>query len=307
MIDNAVREYKRLLAREHPGKISQDKGALKLSPDLLELAKTIGVFVKAIAATETLKLPTDTQQQAELAALLKVLHESLTRFDGNIRFVAPVCPDYSQESSDDFYQTIGEGVSPQAAAAIRAARTLIEIASAAGFTPHIDILVADTEDDLPEVMQRCVGGDTTEYKRRCLSSVEQISSLIAEPHSAVTTFTDGLGPEFRHTQYAYESVINTLRLSDENVAAEVQKIGERRVQRHSKILGREEQGFELTVRYMAQYAALGTLMRNLNEPVVLLNYPTPNLPFFNAAQHRMPQFSLSENDQAVVPVVTTVL
>ena len=58
---------------------------------------------------------------------------------------------------------------------------------------------------------------------------------------------------------------------------------------------------------MAQYAALGTLMRKLNEPTILLNYPTPNLPFYNAAQYRSKEFSLSSEDSKVIPVVTTVL
>ena len=80
-----------------------------------------------------------------------------------------------------------------------------------------------------------------------------------------------------------------------------------RKDRHSKILGRKEADYELTIRYMAQYAALGTLARRLEEPAILLNYPTPNLPFYNAATFRDAEFSLTDDDLRVVPIMETVL
>ena len=69
--------------------------------------------------------------------------------------------------------------------------------------------------------------------------------------------------------------------SDTGLATKIVATSKAREHRYLQILGREERNNELTVRYMAQYAALGSLLREHHDGSVILNYDTPNLPHFN--------------------------
>lgn len=298
------------IARRFDGGILFDKGVFYLAPQPLAITQAVAGLTAMIGVDgEVINLPSSTEREKELVSLGSLLVTSLLEHQGHLRFITPVCPDYSQESSASFYQTIGEGISSQATAAMRAAVYIKQVFPEYGFDPKVDILVADTEDDIPEVMDRCVNGDPKIYKNRCLASVDAIKGELNGTGNLVevTTFTEGLGGQFRQTQYEYEDVVRRLRTTNSKFDQEVQKLGDMRKERHSKILGRREVDYELTIRYMAQYAALGTLARRLEEPSILLNYPTPNLPFYNAAAYRDPQFSLSEADLKVVPIMETVL
>lgn len=297
------------LLEQFKGEVLFDRGAFHLSDAPLSLVKSVAGLVAEVGSNpEVINLPNTTEREREAVSLGHLLVDSLANKKGGIRFITPVCPDYSQESSDSFYQTIGEGISPQARAAMRAARFIQETFPKYGFDPKVEIIVADTEDDIPEVIERCVDGDPEIYKNRCLASVKAIQDELDDDSIIdVTTFTRGLGGGFRQTQYDYEDVIRRLRTTNPKFDQEVQKLGDMRKERHSKILGRKEVDYELTIRYMAQYASLGTLARRVEEPTVLLNYPTPNLPFYNAASYRDSEFALTVDDLTVVPIMETVL
>lgn len=309
MLIKLSREVRGDISRKFGGGVIFNRGAFSFASEPLRfITVTAGLISQIGSAPELINLPNTTEREKELLSLGQLLVQSLHEKKGRLKFLAPVCPDYSQESSDAFYQTIGEGISPQAYAAIRASKFIEETFSQHGFDPKIQILVADTEDDIPEVMARCVNGDPEVYQSRCMASVRAIrEELSSKKDVDVTTFTQGLGNQFRQTQYDYEDVIRRLRKTNLKFDQEVQKLGEMRRDRHSKILGRKEINFELTIRYMAQYASLGTLARKYEEPTILLNYPTPNLPFYNAATFRDSRFSLSEDDLRVVPVMETIL
>lgn len=309
MLKKMSREVRNEFTRISDGGVVFNKGGFYLAPEPLKQVQAVAGFVSKVGSNpDVINLPNKTERERELVSLGNLLVNSLLKHRGRLRFIVPVCPDFSQENSASFYQTIGEGISPQARAAMEAARFIEQTLPQYGFQPEVEILVADTEDDIPEVIERCVDGDPQIYKGRCLSSVRAIKDELNESGSIdVTTFTLSLGSHFRQTQYEYEDVIKRLRGTNAKFDQEVQKLGEMRRERHSKILGRREVDYELTIRYMAQYAALGTLARRAEEPTILLNYPTPNLPFYNAASYKDPQFSLSEDDSRVVPVMETVL
>lgn len=309
MLKKMSREVRNELGRRFDGGVAFDKGAFHMAPEPLRIVQAVAGLTSTVGSSEVVNLPSNTEREREIVSLGNLLVTSLLEHKGRLRFITPVCPDYSQESSASFYQTIGEGISPQAQAAMRAARFIGQTFPHYGFDPKVEILVADTEDDIPEVMDRCVNGDSQVYKGRCLASVGAIKDDLngAGDIVDVTTFTLGLGGQFRQTQYEYEDVIRRLRGINPKFDQEVQKLGDMRKDRHSKILGRREADYELTIRYMAQYAALGTLARRLEEPTILLNYPTPNLPFYNAAAYRDSQFALSDVDTKVVPIMETVL
>lgn len=294
---------------EFPNGIKLEKGVLYVTQEPFKLIQAIsGLIAELLQDTNTIELLNGTEKENELLALGNTLLESLLFHEGKIKLIAPVCPDYAQESSDAFYQTIGSGVSPQANAAIKASQIISHIFPQYGFSPSIEILVADTEDDLSEVMHRCVNDSPQEYFGRCLTSSQAIQQQVEElPSVTATTFTQALGNDFRITQYAYEGLIKDVFINNPRFARELQKMGDLRGDRHAKILGRAEVDYELTIRYMAQYAALGSLSRGLGVPTILLNYPTPNLTFFNAVLHKDPALSLSQADQQVLPIIETIL
>lgn len=309
LLKNLSHEVRHALSGRFPGEIISDRGVYTMAQRSLDTFSAVAGLVSKIGSfPEIINLPDTTEREKEFLSLGRLLIDALHDNRGRIRFFVPVCPNYSQESSITFYQTIGVGISPQAHAAIRASEFIRQTFPEYGFEPKVKILVADTEDDIPEVMERCVDGDSQVYKNRCFSSVRAIQDELNDVENiSVTTFSLGLGDQFRQTQYRYEDIIRGLRSLDPKFGQEIEKMGGLRRERHSKILGRSEIDYELTIRYMAQYAALGTLTRRSGEPTILLNYPTPNLPFYNAAVFKNPQFSLSEDDLRVVPILETVL
>ena len=218
------REVRNELGRKFDSGVVFDKGAFHMAPEPLRITKLVAGLTSTAGASEVVNLPNNTEREKELISLGSLLVTSLLEHRGRLRFVTPVCPDYSQESSVSFYQTIGRGISPQARAAIRAAEFIEQVFPQYGFDPKVEILVADTEDDIPEVMERCVDGDPQIYKARCLSSVGAIRSELNGTGNMtdVTTFTQGLGGQFRQTQYQYEDLISRLRGTNQKFDQEVQ-------------------------------------------------------------------------------------
>lgn len=268
------------------------------------LIKSIGKTVAAITANHNLiRLP---EFQVEKIALCQVLADSLFKSRGHLRFIAPVCPDYS--GGDNYYRSMGHRISPEAQAAINVADFIMKAFPPLGFEPVLEILVANTEDDLPEVINNCAGGSVDSYDRSCLEAAVRVSEKLSDyPNATVTTFKAGLGPEFRSMQYTYEKIIRDAMESESNLRDRVVRIGKERTLKHSQILDRDEQGYELTTRYMAQYAALGTIARSYPEPVILLNYSTPNRAFYNASKNVSPRIIHSAEDLRIIPVLGTIV
>ena len=221
-----------------------------------------------------------------------------------IHIIAPVCPDYG--SDDLFYQAIGGGISPEAEGAIYASLALQKVSKMQKGDVKVAIAVADTEDDIPEIINRCAGGSVDTYKDSCQQSVNAIVRALGKRSKiSVGTFTQFFGDEFRQKQYQYEDVMRARMVTDCTFAELVEKTSMVRTSRHAQILGREEINAELSVRYMAQYAALGTLLRSMPGITLGLNYPTSNRRFFNSGKYF--GIELSENDSKVVPILGSIV
>ena len=287
-----------------PEELHVERGRFIFDPHAYDVYAQIGKVVKEIALhRDTVRIP---EMKTERLALGEAFADSLIHHKGRLRFVSPVCPDYSR--GDQFYQSIGTGVSPEAKAAIDAIKTLSPIFRKSDFQPEYTIIVANTEDDKEDIMKKVVEGDADKYEDSCLGSVNAIKrKLVRVPNMNVQTFTEFLGEDFRHMQYSYEDKIREVMSGDSNFHDEVVRIGEARKTRHSQILGREEQDYELTVRYIAQYAALGSIARQSDVPMILLNYDTPNRRYFNATFNKHPEIALQDKDKRkVIPIMGTV-
>lgn len=309
MYKQVARGLKNILADRFPGTDYYRPGYLYLGDEQYNFVQQITGIVSALGSSpSTLKLPDSSYRLPELLSLLDVLTESILDKERIINCIAPVCPDYSQGNT--FYQQMGQGISSQANAALNAARTIHDISQNFGLSCSTQILVADTETDIPEIINRCVEGNTKLYQANCRASARAIREKGDEMGISgldIATFTTGLGEDFHDTQYRYEENIRSLQQQDSDLSEYVSEVADNRRKRHATILGRPERDHELTIRYMAQYAALGSIVRDSDSPTILLNYPTDNLPFYNAATFVSPDIQLSEKDLTVVPIMMTVI
>lgn len=298
-----VRDVRRKLGEMYPRQIESSSGSFVMNEHVFNTLKNISEAALSITDhSDTLRLP---ETNAERKEFIESVADSVFDEKGII-FVAPVCPDYSK--GELFYREMGEAISPEAQAAISAVKTLSEHFPKTKISTSFLLLVANTEDDKPEIIKNCVNGDIDRYKKMCEGSAKGIRNKLQEIDNVqVSTFTDVLGDTFRETQYVYEEKIRKSMESKDKFRAEVVSIGDKRSQRHSQILGRKEEDYELTVRYMAQYAALGSLAKRSAQRIIFLNYETPNRLYFNAAINRNKDIALSEKDiQKTIPVLGTV-
>lgn len=267
-----------------------------------EVIRSAGSVVSDIVSNpDFLRLP---EMKVERESLGKTLTDSLLSSGGNIEIFCPVCPDHGV--GDRFYRGIGSGIGPEAEGAIASARIILNSLGEQGFNPSIVILVADTENDIPEIIKNSARGDVEFYKSQCQESVYKIEQRLMNMDGiSVSTFHDQYGDNFRETQYRYESVLRSS--NDSSLVRMIKSIGDERINRHSQILGRAEVNFELTIRYMAQYAALGHLIKLVDGPRMVMNYPTPNRRFFNAHDNVSNRVVLGRFDQKVLAVIGTIV
>ncbi len=288
------------IARQRPGSVLNNKGTFYASSEAIGVMSKIGEIIQGIASSsDSIRLPIYKEERSKL--IKQLIDAYLDK--SSVKIIAPVCPDYGEGQA--FHSNVGVGIGREAEAAIRATIVLDNVLVKAGLDFSIEILVADTEGDHEDILRRCSDGDLANYLRVCNRSSLDIASSIEGLRAQSSTFTQRFGNIFPQTQYAYERLFKDKLVNDNSFKEEVTKIGESRRNRHSLILGREEKDFELTIRYMAQYAALGSIAREMDAPVIFLNYDTPNRLYYNAGFFR--GVSFSQRDQNVIPVLGTVV
>ena len=198
-----------------------------------------------------------------------------------LEFFCPVCPDYSKVD-----YSLSNGISDSAEQCLAHARELSD--ALAGTNHKFYILLADTEDDLPSVLRRLTNGNLTDFFSRCETSVQKINTTAGNlypTHIQAIRFQEYFGDQFRTQQYAVEINIRKRMQCSPSLRREVEQISEERAAKHALILGRPERDNELTIRYMAQYGALGILLRKHAigfAKTIVMNYETPNNKYYNS-------------------------
>lgn len=289
-------------AGAQPNAIRLDRGRYYVDQNEMVVLKKLGDFVGVVLCrADKAVLP---EYSGELVALGKMLSQHGRGEVGSLHFICPVCPDYGV--GGEFYQQLRTGISPEAMGAINFVGILPTLKEM-GIVATASILVADTEDDVSEIINRTVKGNTLLYSANCHKSVEKITEKVAGLPVKVTSFFDYFGDSFRRQQYLYDELLRSVQKTNTRVRAQITQTGASRVERHSQILGRREEDFELTIRYMAQYMALGAIVKreDRSKNTILANYPTPNRKFFNSYTNVDPELSLGQLDQTTIPVMGT--
>jgi len=208
-----------------------------------------------------------------------------------INFVGTSCPDYLEN------YTLGSGVSEQSHIYLDNVPNLVRVLKEYEIEVSGDLLIANTEDDMPDILNRLTDGNRDEFFSRCSQSVERINAEINNL---------GLGEEirsgllldvvsdFRERQYEEEGKIRIEMERGVNQDDFILATSIERREKYEEILGRKERDHELTVRYLAQYLALEGYLRDMirrtGEVYLLINYQTPNL------------LGLNRSDDVCVPV-----
>lgn len=289
-------------AGAQPNAIKLDRGRYYVDKKEMAVLKKLGNFVGVILNNaDKAVLP---EYSGELIALGKMLAQYGRGELDRLHFICPVCPDYGAGS--EFYQQLRTGISPEGMGAINFVG-ILSVLKERGIDATASILVADTEDDLSEIIDRTVKGNTLLYSANCQKSVEKIKEKVSGLPVKTLSFFDYFGDSFRQQQYLYQELLGNVRKTNNGVRAQITQTGGSRVERHSQILGRREEDFELTIRYMAQYMALGAIVKKEAsfKNTILANYPTPNRKFFNSHTNVDPELSINQLDQIVVPVMGT--
>lgn len=215
---------------------------------------------------------------------------------GKIQFIGVGCPEYLEN------YRLGDGISAETQLYLNNVPLFTALVSSSGVEIEGKLLIANTEDDMPEVLQRLTGGDGKEFTDRCARSVSRIrdnlnSDGLRNPRIEVGLLLDFM-PGFRQRQYHQESLIRLAMVHDQRLRKRVQTISEQRAEKYQEILGREERSNELTIRYVAQYQVLGKCLKELTRTTgttfIIFNYSTPNLEEFNSGfrGHRVPVFEI---------------
>lgn len=208
-------------------------------------------------------------------ALVKCLAE-----ERECTFVAVTCPEYLED-----YE-LGEGLSPQSELYLSVLPRAVSAMRENGLNVSGGrVLVANTEDDMPEVLERLTGGDRNEFVKRCEASADKVRVRLGREDVADVGLLKDFVPGFTQLQYEKEGVIRRLMGADLKFAKKTERISGKRKGKYELILGRQEEDCELTIRYMAQYAVLGDRLREESRAngklQVMFNYSTPNLDVVN--------------------------
>lgn len=302
VLKNIREEVRKHIARQRPRSVVNEKGKFYGSQEAVEIIAKTGIVVRRISEeSESIRFPFNEKERLMFG---RMLVDQFLQKEKCLKIIAPVCPDYGE--GEFFHSQIGNGVSYEAQAAVVATELLDRIFTDGGINANIQILLADTEGDHPDILKRCAGGDLEKYLVNCNESVDAIRKMLEDSSTIqVLTFTEVFGDDFHEVQHSYEDLMRDAYISTPSFKAEIEKISGTRKVRHSQILGREERNSELAIRYMAQYAALGTIGRRMKEAVMFLNYDTPNRIYYNAGAYK--GIALSDADQEIVPILGSII
>lgn len=195
-----------------------------------------------------------------------------------VRFFAPTCPDYPLDSRTG---KLGVGVPEATRPSLSAVGVLVTTLKRRGTPFQADILLADTEIDLPEVVSVLTGTTAEDFLRRCRRSVKAIRRLVPEG-VRVSTFSEFFREKhcvWCHMQYFWEEVVRQRMAEDRTFDCWLRTLAWNRQEKYESQLGRRmtvAECIRMAVRHYAQYSAFGYWMRQW-DGAVFVNTDSPNL------------------------------
>jgi|GEM_PF-5268439 len=224
---------------------------------------------------------------------------------GNLTIVSAVCPDYERINGRFTYKSVGCGVPYVAGQHLQVVKSLIsQIPESVQVT--YSVTLADTEFDLPLVMDHLVGGDPCEFLRRCQASCENIFRLAQAqglPIKSSNRFTKIFPKWFEF----YNLALQGFRFEAETNSSTSFDLAANANSRSSLYFamtggvneGDPEYCREMVLRQWAQYAAWGEAAREVfGQDLIMINHSTPNLgrvndQLFRRDRERIPILQLS--------------
>lgn len=190
-----------------------------------------------------------------------------------VRFLAPVCPDYPKDSAAG-QLGIGIGATiPPVLSLMYQLRTLLE---KHGVPHHFQVLLADTEVDILEIVH-LLAGSQEEFYRRCNGSVAATKQIA--PDCKITTFSDFFGESWFLMQYFWENIAKGKFGEDQQFHTFLLSLAFARTEKYEKQFGRQlscDQRLAMAIRHYAQYHTIGYWLRQYPSGV-LVNADSPNL------------------------------
>lgn len=222
---------------------------------------------------------------------------------GTLILVSAVCPDYERADRRFTYKNVGWGVPYIAGQHLEVVKALIsQIPNSVKVTYHVTL--ADTEFDLPLVMDHLVGGDPNEFLQRCQLSCEKILERALEinlPVKSSSRFTEVFPQWFQLYELALLQFKQEAKVSS-STGYDLESGAQKRVPLYAAMAGHEvgvEYCREMVLRQWAQYAAWGEAARGVfGQDFVMINHSTPNLgrvndQIFRNDRERIPILQLS--------------
>lgn len=222
----------------------------------------------------------------------------------HLTIVSAVCPDYERCNGKFTYQGIGSGL-PYTAERhldIVAQMSQLLLAHEVSFTYHITL--ADTEFDLPLVVDHMTGGDKQKFIDSCESSCRALVVAAKQRSLPIKTcgrFTDLFPTWFRHYEVALRQVRREVEESG-RVRYDLEINAASRASLYDAMAGRAigiEYCREMVLRQNAQYMTWGQCAEErFGNSFIMMNHTTSNLrfinhPFMRNGKERIPILQLS--------------
>ena len=230
-------------------------------------------------------------------AIGKRIHE------GSMTVVSAVCPDYERKNDAFTYRNLGEGVPFIANQHLEVLQHVAQRLAEHNIACQRVMTLADTEFDLPLVVQHMAGGNREEFLRRCQASCEAIMQTAHErniPLESCSRFTATFADWFANYHRAL-AAMHEQTVSSSSVQQDLRFNSANRVSLYCAMTGSlvsDAYCQDMVLRQWAQYAAWGESASTVfGTDMVMLNHTTPNLtrvnePSFRAGRERIPILQL---------------
>jgi hypothetical protein len=196
-----------------------------------------------------------------------------------VQLFAPVCPDYPVGSNAPLGVGVGDTVPP----VMHLMSKICSLFEGQGVLYYFTVLLADTEVDMPEIVDLLANSEE-DFLDRCHKSISAICDIWPDINQEVCsrrviTFLDFFGENWYRMQYFWENVIRKKFEEGGSFHQFLNQVAGQRTTKYEAQLRRSlrhEEKVNMAVRHYAQYHAVGYWMRQ-HPGAIMINTNSPNL------------------------------